>query len=136
MSTPSERRHVLVIDDDPAFLTLMDEVLRDAGYRASSWRASRGALETLRLQRPAVIILDLWLEDATAGWRLLEALDADACLRHLPVVVCSADSAALRERAALVCPGRRTLPKPFDLDDLLEAITALLPSRDGHPCRI
>jgi two-component system nitrogen regulation response regulator NtrX len=128
MNDPADRPRVVVIDDDSAFLALMDEVLRDAGYRPSGWRASHGALERLRRQPPAAVILDLWIEDTTAGWRLLEALRADACLRHLPVVVCSADIASLRDRAdELAQAAWRAIPKPFDLDDLLGAIAALIP---------
>src|SRR3954471_15638360 len=107
MNACSDHPRVVVIDDDPAFFTLMDDILGDAGYRASGWPSSRGALDRLRRLQPAVVILDLWLEDPAAGWRLLEALDADACLRHLPVIVCSADSAALRERATALAQARR-----------------------------
>src|SRR3954468_8197560 len=125
MNACSDHPRVVVIDDDPAFFTLMDDILGDAGYRASGWPASRGALDRLRRLHPAVVILDLWLEDPAAGWRLLAAIDADPGLRHLPGLFCPGDHPALRARAAtLARAGRRTLSKPFDLDDLLETIAA------------
>jgi CheY-like chemotaxis protein len=129
MNDRGERPRVVVIDDDAPFLALMSEILHDAGFRAFCWPASRGAIEQLRRHAPAAVIVDLWLEDRTAGWRLLEALRAEPFLRHLPVVVCSADVAALRERADdLTRAGWRALAKPFDLDELLRVLAALSPT--------
>ena len=134
MRDPSECPRVVVIDDDGACLALICEILGDAGYRATGWRTSRGALERLREQPPAAVIVDLWIEDPDAGWRLLAALRADPCLRHLPVVVCSAATASLRERAdELRRAGWRAVAKPFDLDDLLGTVAALIPAWSSRP---
>jgi two-component system response regulator CpxR len=114
-------RTVLVVDDDLAIRDTLGEVLRAEGYRVSVAENGLIALEIMRsLQRPDVVVLDLMMP-ILSGWEVLEQLETDASIRDIPVLVVSAMAAP---RTVSSEPGgvRMSLPKPPDIDALLEAI--------------
>jgi CheY-like chemotaxis protein len=77
--------------------------------------------------QPDLIILDIRLEHAETGWTVLECLRLDPKTTTIPVIVCSADSAFLREKALSLQQLRcDILEKPFDLDMLLEKVARSL----------
>ena len=62
-----------------------------------------------------------------AGWQLLEYYKLEPALTKTPIVVCSADIQALRDRSThLQTKGCAILPKPFDLNDLLALLDKIL----------
>jgi DNA-binding response OmpR family regulator len=124
---------IAVIDDDPACCELLHDLLHEEGYAVHLFPDSATAARRLRDLAPAAIILDLRLETRTAGWEVLADLRHDPVLHATPVLVCSADLCALRERAAdLERHGCTMLAKPFDVDELLVLLRQLL---HGAPWR-
>jgi DNA-binding response OmpR family regulator len=116
-----------VIDDDPACRELLHDLLSEEGYAVHLFPDSATAARCLHDTAPAAIILDLRLEHPTAGWEVLADLRHDPVLHATPVLVCSADLSALRERAAdLERQGCTILAKPFDVDELLLLLQQLL----------
>jgi DNA-binding response OmpR family regulator len=114
---------ILVVDDDPIILDLLCEVLRDAGYRALPCSSANEAKALLVGDRPALAILDIRMGGPDEGIGLLSALRECAESATLPVIVCSADLAYLREHESdLRARGCDILLKPFDLDDLLARV--------------
>lgn len=118
---------IAVVNDDTAFLTMMNELLSHEGYRTVIWREGDSAYDLVRERRPALVILDIRMEHPEAGWKVLELLRLDPETEAIPVIVCSADSRLLREKQdrlhGLNC---QTLEKPFDLDELLALIQLTL----------
>jgi DNA-binding response OmpR family regulator len=117
---------IAVIDDDPACRELLHDLLNEEGYAVHLFPDSATAAQCLRDLAPAAIILDLRLENPTAGWEVLADLRHDPVLHTTPVLVCSADRSALQERAGAL--GRQRcalLAKPFDLDELLVLLQQL-----------
>jgi DNA-binding response OmpR family regulator len=111
---------IAVIDDDPACRELLHDLLSEEDYAVHLFPDSATAGRGLRDLAPAAIILDVRLENPTAGWDVLADLRHDPVLHATPVLVCSADLSALQERAGEL--GRQRcaiLAKPFDLDELL-----------------
>ena len=118
---------IAVIDDDPACGELLHDLLSEEGYAVHLFPDSATAARGLRALAPAAIILDLRLENPTAGWEVLADLRHDPVLHATPVLVCSADLSALQERAAdLERQGCTILAKPFDVDELLVLLEHLL----------
>ena len=66
--------------------------------------------------------------DELEGWKLAQQVRRDPELQQLPVLVCSADTVALDAREEELSDMRSvaTLAKPFDIDELSEAIDGLL----------
>ena len=118
---------VVVVDSDPTFCRLLQEMLPEEGYQAVICASAAEAPITIQLQRPDLVILDVHVERRGAGLLLLAQLRQDPATASIPVLVCTADGALLRgEAERLRAPGLRVLAKPFDLDDLLTQVRALL----------
>ncbi len=119
--------HIAVVNDDAAFLDLMAELLDGEGYRATLHHGRPIVHPALRRDPPDLVILDLRMADPDSGWELLQLLRLAPALRAIPVLMCSGDVRFLASRAAdLRAKGCDTLAKPFDLEELLAKIDALL----------
>lgn len=118
-----ENQTVIVVNDDPAILGLLDDVLSDEGYHVLTAEGRRGALELISAAQPCLVILDLRMQRADDGLKVLGDLARLRETRDIPVIICSAEATQRRaEIAAVGHPSCSLLPKPFDLDDLLAAV--------------
>jgi signal transduction histidine kinase/CheY-like chemotaxis protein/ligand-binding sensor domain-containing protein len=77
---------VLVIDDDPSVLELMQRSFGKDGYRVEIAADGRTGLEMARRIKPAVITLDVMMPSMD-GWAVLTALKADPATADIPVVM-------------------------------------------------
>lgn len=119
-------KRIAVINDDTVFLALLHDLLSEEGYETHLFHEGAASYEQVRELDPHVIILDVRMESPEAGWKVLELFKLDPALTRRPIVVCSADLTQLQDRAAyLKSKGCEILPKPFDLDDLLNLLVRL-----------
>src|ERR1700736_3340028 len=86
------RMKILIIDDEPSNVALLEDLLRENGYtRVQSVTDARTALETFATFQPDLILLDLMMPHVD-GLAILEALrSGDALETFLPIVVLTAD---------------------------------------------
>lgn len=128
--TAPQRTRIAVINDDTAFLDLMRDLLEtEGGYDAVICREWEDAHGFVKDQNPAVLILDIRIGGEERGWTILNLLTLDPATRHIPVIVCSAAIQSLHEHQDMLSKfGICALPKPFDLDALLETVAHMLPS--------
>lgn len=119
--------HVLVVEDDPDLLALLEMVLADAGHRVRTAAHGAEALERVGEELPAVILLDMRMP-VMNGWefaRELRARYGHAC----PIVVLTAAENAEQRAAEIGAEG--WLAKPFDIEDVLAAVARHLPPHAG-----
>ncbi len=120
-------RTIAVFDDDVAILVMMRDALTEEGYDIVVETTADNALAIVLRERPALVILDFWMADRPAGLQTLRLIREHPETSATPILICSADHAALRDYAddwhALGC---ETLEKPFDLNDLLERVARLV----------
>jgi len=83
---PGDEPVVLVIDDDPSALDLLDRTLQGAGLRIVTAGDGREALKLARTLHPAAITLDV-LMPGMDGWEVLSELKADPETRDIPVIM-------------------------------------------------
>jgi CheY-like chemotaxis protein len=129
------RARIALINDDTTFLALMQELLEEIeGYEVQTCTQWDDAHGFVKQTRPDLVILDIVMGGEEQGWKILELLTLDPQTRPIPLIVCSAAVRSLQEHQALLDRyGVRALPKPFDLDALLEAVTGMLGDRrPGH----
>ena len=112
------RAPVLVVDDDPSVARVLELVLLEEGYEVKVVRDGAEALAWIAGQQPSIVLLDLGLP-RVSGTEVLDHLDATA--RPPAVVVISARIDARRVAGSYVCV-RAVVPKPFDMDDVIEAV--------------
>lgn len=126
MARGATRGCVLVVEDERSHGDLLATLLEEAGYRAVC--DADGALTPAlaRALRPGAITLDLELPGLD-GRSVLQALKAEPATARIPVIVVSAYADLLRveERRAAFA----VLPKPFDLDELIETVRRALGDR-------
>ena len=118
---------IAVIDNDDLFGTLMDDLLTDEGYQTVIGQDGAGAFELIQRARPALVLLDLWIETRDAGLAVLERLRLDPTTSTIPVIAYTNDRHHLHDQAeqlrAYDCD---ILSQPFEVDDLLARVTAAL----------
>jgi len=115
-------KRVLICEDDTNLRTLVRLALGD-GYRYYEAPDGPSGLELARRIHPDLIVLDLMLP-GQSGLDVLAELRADHDLAKTPVIVMSAWSHS--DEAAVQAGADRFVPKPFDPDELRDAVLALL----------
>ena len=123
---------IAVVNDDLAFVELVSEALELEGWETLRYLRGEGTFEDLRELQPDLVMVDIRMEGADAGWRLLELLRMDPRTAGIEAVVCSADETQVQARTAwLEAEGIGILPKPFELDDLYRLIKERLRAPNG-----
>jgi two-component system phosphate regulon response regulator PhoB len=95
------------------------------GYEVSSAADGSAALESIRQQRPDIVITD-WMMPRMNGAGLCRELRADPATRAIPIIVVSARGLEPTHPERLY---DRYLHKPFELDALLEILRTMLAER-------
>ena len=126
------RMKILIVDDEPANVALLEEVLVENGYtRLEAVLDSKRALATCNEFSPDLILLDLMMPPPN-GFAILEALQQQRDETFLPVVVLTADPSDQTKRRALEAGATDFLCKPFDHTEVILRIRNLLQSRYAH----
>jgi DNA-binding response OmpR family regulator len=125
------RPRIALINDDTTFLELMHDLLEGMeGYDVIVCKESDAAYDFVKNERPDLVLLDVRIGGQEAGWTILELLTLDPVTSPIPVIVCSAAITELHEHEPLLKKlGVDVLPKPFDLDMLLEKLKKNLGNR-------
>ena len=123
---------ILLIDDEPANVALLEDMLADGGYtRIKSVTDSRVALETCESFDPDLILLDLMMPHVD-GFTILESLREEAPETFLPIIVLTADANEATKLRALRAGATDFLLKPFDQLEVLLRMANLLETRRLH----
>ena len=123
----SDRPLIIVVNDDTAFLELMEQLLGDEGYEAEVMKSTKNAIEHIKERRPALIVLDVRINNEEAGLLLLDLITLDPETSSIPVIIASANLQALAGRDdELAAKGIYVIAKPFDIDDLAALIRKAL----------
>jgi two-component system response regulator MprA len=125
---PERRPRISVINDNAEFLDLMSAILdEDAGYEVSLFKGEFVEISELVSSDPDLIIVDLLLGGAS-GWEIVTLSRSDERLAPVPIIVCSADVTALRDRETdLERIGNvHMLAKPFAIDEITELVERLI----------
>lgn len=117
--------HVLVIDDEEDYRTIIGEVLRGAGLEASLAANGEEGLLMMKERRPDIVLVD-WMMPRLDGEQVCRAMRADPDLRELPVLMLTVKQATDEELEALHFGADDFLAKPFDNKELLARIRAAL----------
>jgi CheY-like chemotaxis protein len=108
-------RSVLVVDDDEDIRDVLTDMLRESGYGVEVAKDGAAALATMKVHRPALVVLDLMMPNVD-GWHVMSEMDRDPMLRSIPVCVLSGCGQQAPAQAACV------LEKPIMTLPLLRVI--------------
>lgn len=122
---------ILVVDDQDDVLQTTALVLRKGGYDVET--ASRGldALESVRREKPDLILLDIEMPGMD-GWETLRLLRLEEETRDVPVAMFSILFDVNEKIRALQLGAQEYVTKPFSVDDLLGRIEVMLGGRSAE----
>jgi CheY-like chemotaxis protein len=130
---PGGSRCVLVVDDDPTALKLMETTLGQLGYPACCVSSAQEGLRTAPESRPAAVVLDL-LMPGMDGFEFLDRFRRTGTGRRTPVIVWTNKDLSLHEQERLHASAQAVVLKSRGGTALLlEALEAHLPPAKEHP---
>ena len=119
---------VLVVDDDPALLRIIETVLVAAGLEVSSRNTGHAALRAAHARPPDCTIVD-WSLDASGhdmdAVTLCRALRNSEDTADVPILLLTGRGRWMEAAAAFDAGADDYLPKPFSVQELLDRITSL-----------
>ncbi len=114
----NRRNDVLVVDDDPDMIEVIELVLHDAGYATRSALNGQQALDEVAVAMPALILLDM-LMPVMNGWQFAKAF-RERYGHEVPIVVATA-AEHVHSRGDEI-DASDVLPKPFEVSDLMRLV--------------
>jgi DNA-binding response OmpR family regulator len=119
------------VDDDPAALSILCEIVEEAGWEPHGFERLGALRDALESQPPDLVILDDDLPDGRGG-DLARALRQDPTTRDLPVVVCTAAHPARRSQ---IDRWASVVAKPFHIEELESCLLRTVRARTRIPQR-
>ncbi len=116
---------VLVIDDDPDALEIVEALLSLYGARVVTANNGRTGLEAVRQHRPRFVIADLSMPEMT-GWDMVGVLKNDRTTLDIPVVALTAHAMAGDRNRALAMGFHNYLTKPLRPETFVSELLNLL----------
>jgi putative two-component system response regulator len=122
-AAPATRGTVMVVDDNPTNLKLMEEMLRSGGYQVRSFPRGRMALAAAIDEPPDLILLDINMPEMS-GYEVCERLKASAQLSEIPVIFLSAMNASEDRLRCFRSGGVDYVSKPFQFEEVQARVDA------------
>ena len=116
---------ILIVDDEPDIRLLIEGILRDEGYDTRLAGDSDQAVAAFRARRPALVILDIWLQGSRLdGLGILKAMQGEE--PAVPTIMISGHGTIETAVAALQLGAYDFIEKPFKSDRLLVVVRRAL----------
>ena len=115
--THAEKASIMVVDDQPANLKLLEDMLKEQGYGVRSFPRGRLALAAAAQHPPDLILLDINMPEMN-GFEVCERLKANHRLARIPVIFLSALSETEDKVKAFRSGGVDYVTKPFQFDEV------------------
>lgn len=119
---------ILVVDDTPANLRLLSDMLKAHGYKPRLAPSGKLALSAARAIPPDIILLDIRMPEMD-GYQVCECLKADPALKEIPVIFLSAVGETANKVRAFAAGGVDYITKPFQMEEVLARVETHLALR-------
>ena len=126
----SDRGTLLLVDDLPQNIRLLEAVLAPRGYAIVKAESGREALEKAAAEPIDLVLLDILMPEMD-GYAVCRALREDPATRYLPVVMVTA-SGDQEKVAAIEAGADDFITKPFDQAELVARVSSLLRIKRYH----
>jgi two-component system sensor histidine kinase/response regulator len=120
---------IMVVDDNPTNLKLLEDMLGQAGYGVRSFPRGRHALAAAMQNPPDLILLDINMPEMD-GYEVCERLKSDEQLAQVPVIFLSALNETEDKVKALRCGGADYISKPFQFEEVKARVETHLKLRN------
>ena len=121
-----EKKTVVCIEDEPEMIDLVKLILGRKGFELIGAVGGREGLETVRKQKPDLVLLDLMMPDMV-GWEVYQQMKADDELKGIPVIVVTAKAQSIDKVLGLhIAKVDDYVTKPFGPQELLQSVNKVL----------
>jgi two-component system KDP operon response regulator KdpE len=114
---------ILVVEDEPRVMRLISEVLKAVGYRVISTGSGLGAIETVALEQPDLVLLDILLPHGPDGYEVCRRIREFSDVAVIMLTAKAQESDMLRGFDA---GADDYLTKPFSAQELVARVRAVL----------
>ena len=121
MNRNLEKEDILIVDDKPANLRLLSQMLRDEGYEVRAVTSGSRALNSIQLQKPNLILLDIKMAEMD-GYQVCETLKNDPDTKEIPIIFVTAKIEVSDETHGLELGAVDYIHKPFHAAIILARI--------------
>ena len=112
---------IMVVDDTPGNLMLLEYMLRESGYRVLTFPRGDLALKAAERNPPDLVLLDIDMPDMD-GYQVCDRLKADPRLKNIPVLFLSAFSETSDKVKAFSAGGQDYVTKPFQPEEVMTRV--------------
>ncbi len=112
----SAQKRLIIIDDDPDFVSGIKSVLEKAEYKVDAAYNPKDGFQALQAGHYDLLLLDIMMGRGAEGVALARKIRKDPRLREMPVLIIT----GVREQIAFLFPGQAVHPNFVDVDELVE----------------
>ncbi len=123
---------ILVVDDEPYMIRLLQHHIERAGYRLVKATNGREALERIEEDQPDLIIMDVMMPEIN-GLEVLAQLRKQEQTKHLPVIIMTANAQRFTREQAEAAGVSAFLTKPFSPTQLMTEVRRHLDNPGSPP---
>ncbi len=124
----SEKKKILVFDDDPDIGIFCKTVLETKGWEVKVFHEAFGAADVVEVEKPDLIILDIMMEQSDSGIRLARELGSRGIPIFLLSAIARASGAVLDHREL---PVLEVINKPIEPQELVAKVSRVLGEGGG-----
>ena len=126
--TDISKGNILIVDDTPANLRLLSQMLAEQGYHVRPVPDGSLALAAVQAECPDLILLDIRMPEMN-GYQVCERLKADAPTCDIPIIFISALDAIQDKVRAFAAGGVDYVTKPFQVEEVMARVETHLALR-------
>ena len=119
---------ILIADDEPNILISLEYLMKREGYAVSVARDGTEALDTLRRERPALVLLDVMMPGKT-GFEVCQEVRADDELKDTLILMLTAKGRDTDVAKGVALGADDYITKPFSTKELVQKVRDLLAAR-------
>lgn len=124
-ATSIEIGNILIVDDQPNNLRVLDKILTDHGYKVRKSTNGSLAIKSAESNPPDLILLDIKMPDMD-GYQTCEILKQKETTREIPIIFLSALDEVINKVRAFEVGGVDYITKPFQTEEVLARIKSQL----------
>lgn len=123
---------ILVVDDEPDILNLLDYNLKKAGFKVLQAKDGPEAIELTNKKKPSLVLLDIMLPDMD-GTEVLKRLKSDPLAKRIPVIMLTAKGEEVDRVVGFELGAEDYITKPFSPRELVLRVKAVLKRSNERP---
>ena len=121
------KKSVVIIEDEPFIIEALTFLLENEGLDVRSISDGANAIDFIIKSKPNLVILDIMLPNVS-GMKILEDIRSIGEISNLPVLMLTAKGQKKDRRAAEEAGVSKFMTKPFDNQELIENVKAMIKS--------